>query len=277
MSKNKIKLLALDLDGTTLRDNNTLSPAVKAAIEKAVANGIEVVAASGRPFGTMPKEVLGISGVDYVITSNGAAIYDRSRNCIHRQLLDPDEVIKLLEITKPYDLIFEAFIEGLTYTDLRYVTDPVKYGCTEAYVDYVRSAHGKIADMRKFIYDHRNELDSVEFIEQDEALGKKLWKQIEESTDGFYITSSTRSFVEFMAKNATKASALEWLCGSLGIDRSETAACGNADNDADMIKWAGFGSAVKNASPVCIRNADIVVASNNDDGVAELIDLILGR
>ncbi len=276
MSKKDIKLLSLDLDGTTLTNENKLSPTVKTAIEKAIKNGIEVVAASGRPFATMPKEVLNIKGIDYVIASNGAAVYDKNRSCIRRLLLTPDEVLRLLEITKPYDLIFQAYIEGLTYTDSRYVSDPIKYGCTEAYVDYVRSAHGRIDDMRQFIYEHRHSLDSIEFIEQNEALGKMLWKQIEESTNEFYITSSTKGFVEFMARNATKANALEWLCSLLGIDKSQTAACGNADNDADMIKWAGMGAAVQNASPLCTENADLIVASNNDNGVAELIDLILG-
>lgn len=273
----KTKLIALDLDGTTLTSHNTLSDKVKKSIEKAIKNGIEVVAASGRPFGTMPAEVLNIKGVDYVIASNGAMIYDKERKCIRRSLLNPDEVVSLLEITKPYDLIFEAFIEGLTYTDARYVADPQKYGCTDAYVDYVRSSHGHIDDMRKFIFDHRNELDSVEFVETDTKLCKKLWDEIESKTTGFYITSSTPFFVEFMNKNATKANAVEWICKRLGVDRSEVVACGNADNDADMISWAGVGFAVKNASKLCLDSADRIVASNDDDGIAEMIDIILAE
>ena len=58
MIKNKVKLLALDLDGTVLTSNNTLSDEVKAAIQRAIDAGIEVVAASGRPFCSMPKEIL---------------------------------------------------------------------------------------------------------------------------------------------------------------------------------------------------------------------------
>lgn len=273
----KTKLIALDLDGTTLTSNNTLSAAVKSAIEKAIASGIEVIAASGRPFGTMPEEILNIKGVDYIIASNGAAIYDKNRKCIRRSLLNPDEVISLLELTKPYDLIFEAFIEGLTYTDARYVANPKKYGCTDAYIDYVRSAHGHIDDMRKFIYEHRHELDSIEFIETDNELCKRLWDEIDSRTTDFYITSSTPCFVEFMAKEATKANAVEWICNRLGINQNETAACGNADNDADMIRWAGKGYAVKNASKLCLESADIVVSSNNDDGAAEMIDIILAE
>lgn len=276
MKTDKIKLLALDLDGTTLSDGNFLASDVKAAIEKAVSYGIEIIAASGRPFGTMPDEVLGIDGVNYAVTSNGANIYHKGK-CIRRLTLNPDDVLTLLKITEPYDLIFEAFIDGLTYTDLRYVQNPGAYGCSEAYFDYVRSAHGHISDMRKFIFEHRNMLESVEFIETNSELSKNLWNKIERAAPNMYITSSTGSFVEFMNINATKAKAVAWICNQLKIDRKNTAACGNADNDADMVKWAGLGAAVANATPLCKAAANISVVSNNSGGVAELINIICGE
>ena len=64
---NKIKLLALDLDGTTLTSKNTLAPAVKSALEKAIENGIIIAIATGRPLGTMPQSILDIEGIDYLI------------------------------------------------------------------------------------------------------------------------------------------------------------------------------------------------------------------
>ena len=271
---NSIKLLALDIDGTTMRNNNTLSAKVRQSIEKAIANGIIVVVASGRPYGTMPKQLLDIEGIDYVIASNGSAVYDKSRKCIRRFLLDENEVVKLLGIIEPYDLILEAFIDGLTYTDKRYSDDPIKYGCHEDYVDYVRSAHGHIEDMKSFILEHKAELDSIEIIEHNPAVLKMLWDKIENNTDKFYITSSTPDFIEFMDKKAGKASALQWLCNELKIDKSSVADCGNADNDADMIEWAGLGTAVENAVKSCKQHAQLVVPSNENDGVAALIEKI---
>lgn len=271
---NKIKLLALDIDGTTMRSDNTLSPKVRASIEKAVASGIIVVVASGRPFGTMPKQILEIDGLDYVIASNGSAVYDKNGKCIRQFLLDENDVVRLLSITEPYDLIFEAFIDGLTYTDKRYSDNPVKYGCSEDYVEYVRSAHGHIDDMRAFILEHKSELDSIEIIEHNPDVMKMLWDKIEKNTDNFYITSSTPDFIEFMDKKAGKASALQWLCSELNINKSAVASCGNADNDADMIEWAGLGVAVENAVNSCKQHARLIVPSNDDDGVAVLIEFI---
>lgn len=275
MSFQKIKLLALDLDGTTLKSDTTLSPKVESALKTAVENNIIVVAASGRPYGSMPDHVLDIDGVDYAITSNGSAVYDKHGKRIHSQLISEDDVLKFLEATQNYDLIFEAFIKGDTFSDSRYVNNPIKYGCPPAYFDYVQSSRGHVDNMREFIYEHRNQLDSIEYVCTDKVLRDLAKADIVKSTDGFFITSSSENFVEFSAKSATKANATEYVCKLLGIDRQNTSACGNADNDVDMIRWAGLGAAVKNASSLCLECADLVVASNNDDGVAELVQHIL--
>lgn len=277
MKSKEIKLIALDLDGTVLTDSNTLSDRVKRSLERAIQSGIEVVAASGRPYGSMPKNVLGIKGLNYSITSNGAAVHDNSGRRIHSTLVSENDVISLLKITEEYDLIFEAYVKGLTYTDSRYTSNPLKYGCSEAYVDYVKASHGHIDNMREFIYNHRKELDSIEIICTNAKKRAHIRQLAEDSTSGFYITSSSENFIEFMDKSATKGNAVDWLCNYLDVKTENTCACGNADNDADMIEQAGFGAAVENASRLCLDCADIIVPSNNNDGVARLIEIILDK
>lgn len=275
MKSKEIKLIALDLDGTVLTDNNTLSDRVKRSLERAIQSGIEVVAASGRPYGSMPKNVLGIEGLNYSITSNGAAVHDNSGRRIHSTLVSENDVISLLKITEGHDLIFEAYVKGLTYTDSRYTSNPLKYGCSEAYVDYVKASHGHIDNMREFIYNHRKELDSIEIICTNAKKRAHIRQLAEDITSGFYITSSSENFIEFMDKSATKGNAVDWLCNYLDVKTENTCACGNADNDADMIEQSGFGAAVENASKLCLDCADIIVPSNNNDGVARLIEIIL--
>lgn len=272
---NKIKLLALDLDGTTLRTNNTLSQKVGNALKKAAANGIEVVAASGRPYHSMPKEIFSLDCVNYVISSNGAAIHDKNGTRIHENLMEEADVIKLLQLTEDADLIWEAFQNGATYTDNRYLADPLRYGCPEAYIGYVQNSRGGLDDMRQYIFENRKSLDSVEFVCTDKKLRESLRRRLTENLDGLYITSSSENFVEFMNKTATKSNAIHRLCDYLNIDQSHTAACGNADNDADMVAHAGLGAAVANASASCKAAANIIVPSCDEDGVAKLIEIIL--
>ena len=269
-----IKLLALDLDGTVLRSDNTLSKNMRGALMKAVDCGLEVAVASGRPYSSMPREVLAIEGIDWVIASNGAAVYHRGER-LRSLTLREDDVMKLLDLTADCDLIWEAFIGGVACTDKRYYDDPMRYGCSAAYVDYVRGSRGVSSDMRGYIREHRSELDSVEFVCPDPSLRRLLWNRIDREVEGVYITSSSAHFVEFMHADATKANAVSWLSGRLGVSREETAAAGNADNDVDMLLHAGLGAAVKNATPACLDAADLIVGSCDEDGVCELIERCL--
>ena len=270
----RIKLIALDLDGTALRSNNTLSPEVAAAIERAADRGVEIIAASGRPYGSMPKEVLGLRGVNYVISSNGAAIHDVTGRRLHETPMKESEVVRLLDLTAPFDLIWEAFLDGATYTDNRYLRDPLSYGCTPAYVGYVRNSRGGLDDMRAYIYENRKKLDSVEYVCPEREKRERVRAILENELLETYITSSSAHFVEFMHKSATKSNAMRWICRYLDIPLTQTAACGNADNDADMISCAGVRAAVANASESCRSAADLILPSNDDDGVAALLDQI---
>ena len=269
-----IKLLALDLDGTVLRSDNTLSPVVRKALEKAAKSGIEVAVASGRPFRSMPKEILAIKGVDYVIASNGAAIYHQEKR-IFSDTLKPRDVEKILALTGAHDLIWEAFLDGETCTDRRYYDDPVRYGCSEAYISYVRGSRDACDDMRGFIEQNSHRLDSIEFVCTDRRLREQLWMSLEREVPGVYITSSSRNFVEMMNGTATKANAVRRLCALLRVDQKNTAAAGNADNDVDMLLFAGTGAAVRNATPKCLDAADMIVDTNDNDGVAELVEYLV--
>lgn len=275
MIKNKVKLLALDLDGTVLTSNNTLSDEVKAAIQRAIDAGIEVVAASGRPFCSMPKEILSMDGIRYIIASNGAAVYDVNKNRVRSVTLRESDVIKLLKLTEDYDLIWEAFLDGETCTDKRYYDDPVKYGCHEAYVEYVQSSRGCSDDMRGYIFERKDKLDSVEIVCSNKELREEIRAKLEDNLDTVYITSSSADFIEFMDRDATKSNAVRFICERENIDINDTAACGNADNDVDMIAQAGVGAAVKNATKSCLEAADIVVDSNDKNGVKQLIEKLL--
>lgn len=277
MTRNKVKLLALDLDGTVMRSDNTLAPEVRSAIVSAVSCGVEVVVASGRPFSTMPGEIMAIDGIRYVVASNGAAIYDASRRRVRSLTMKESDVLRLLELTETHDLIWEAFCEGGICTDRRYYNDPVRYGCSAAYVDYVRSSRGCSDDMRGYIFDHRSELDSVEIVCADPSVREPLRAKLERELSGLYITSSSADFVEFMDSRATKSSAVRWICTRENISLAHTAACGNADNDADMVSQAGLGAAVQNATPLCLGAADVILPSNDDHGVKHLIEKILSE
>ena len=89
----KIRCIALDLDQTTLDGDGRLSPANRAALEHAISQDIHIVIASGRPYAALPEDVLSVHGIEYAITSNGAAVYHLpTGHCLHRCTLTPVSV-----------------------------------------------------------------------------------------------------------------------------------------------------------------------------------------
>ncbi|MNR55151.1 putative phosphatase [compost metagenome] len=87
-----------------------------------------------------------------------------------------------------------------------------------------------------------------------------------------HITKSKPYFLEFMHKEGTKGAALTFLADHFGCDLSETIAIGDSWNDHEMLEAAGLGVAMGNAIAPLKELADYVTASNNDDGVKEVIE-----
>lgn len=266
-------LVALDLDDTTLRSDATLSDTVASAIRAAIAKGTEIVVASGRSYRSLPASVLRIDGIHYAITSNGAAVcsvpdgrrlmsYTIKETAVRRVLSDFGTEM------------METFIDGQAYCDARYLADLSGFGCPPAYVDYFKTTRLPVDDMPRFISENSDRLDSIDI----RCTGAPMRAQImarAELIDGLYVTSSSPLLVELSDEKAGKASGLRFLCEMLGIPPENCAAFGNGDNDADMLRFAGLGVAVANASKLCLEAADIVGPSNNDDCVAKIFEQII--
>ena len=108
-----IKLVALDLDRTTLNSESHLSEVNRQALIDAISNGVHVCIASGRAFDTLPEDVISVPGIEYAITSNGAAIYRiAGKECLKSYVLTPESVKTILKLTENDIVTYEAFIKG---------------------------------------------------------------------------------------------------------------------------------------------------------------------
>lgn len=264
-----MKCIALDLDRTTLNAQGRLSEANKAAIEAAIAAGIHVVIASGRAFDTLPEDVLAIPGIEYAITCNGAAMYHvPTKKCLKKYRLSQEAVETVMKVTAGEDISYEAFIDGIAYAGKAYIEDPIRFGATQDAVKYVQETRRKQEDIIRFIHDRKDCLDSMDIVVKDESKKRELWEKIAQATDEVYITSSIKRLIEIANRNAGKKSGLAFFIDMLGIKREETAAFGDADNDVDLLQYAGCGIAVENASEACKRAADYITKRFDEDGVA---------
>lgn len=292
----KIKCIALDLDRTTLDSHGCLSKENKMAIEGAVAAGVHVAVASGRALDSLPEEITDIAGIRYAITSNGAAVYDlRERKCLRQFKMTPASAEDILRHTEPermkdvygktaempeaeaseIEISYEAFIDGRAFAESRYVADPVRFGAMPQAISYIQGTRTPVEDMRNFIREHRSELDCIDLVVKSEDMKHKLWKNLRENVGDVYITSSVRQLLEISHRDAGKESGAKFLLEYLGLTREELAAFGDGDNDSGLLRFAGIGFAVANASAGCRDAADEIVASNDENGVAQGINKIL--
>lgn len=264
-----IKLVALDLDRTTLNSESHLSEANRQALIDAINNGVHVCIASGRAFDTLPEDVVSVPGIEYAITSNGAAIYRiEGKKCLKSYVLTPESVKTILNLTKNDIVTYEAFIKGQAFASTEYTVHPEKYGATEHSLNYVKSTRIFKDDIVSFMLEHCHELDSIDIVVGDEELKKDIMDRIRNATDEIYMTSSISQLLEISYKDAGKKSGVKFLTEYLGLSQENVAAFGDADNDTDMIEYAGVGIAMENAAPHLKEIADHVTLHHDKDGVA---------
>ena len=225
-------------------------------------------------------------------------LYDLSeRKCLRQFKMTPASVEDILRHTEPermkdvygktaempeaeaseIEISYEAFIDGRAFAESRYVADPVRFGAMPQAISYIQGTRTPVEDMRNFIREHRSELDCIDLVVKSEDMKHKLWKNLRENVGDVYITSSVKQLLEISHRDAGKESGAKFLLEYLGLTREELAAFGDGDNDSGLLKYAGIGFAVANASLECRDAADEIVASNDDNGVAQGINKILRK
>ena len=272
----KKRIVSFDLDMTLLDQATWKIPdSAIEAVEMLRKDSI-IVIASGRAYDTLPKEVLDIQGIGWAITSNGAAVYRLPQGeAAFRSTLPPEAAKELLDCTAEENVSYETFVAGHAYTDKKMYDDPMAYGCTEYGAKYLRATRKPVPDIRDFILEHHNELDSIELVTRGKAERDRLWQVLEQRFPDLYITSSFFHLLELSSPHSGKRNALGWVLNQLGLTPEETVAFGNADNDIDMIQMAGIGVAVADATESCRKAADRCTGASYESGVAQALRELL--
>ena len=108
-----IRLIAFDMDGTVLDDHKKILPQTKEVLERLAEQGIELVPATGRPFCGLSPEIERLQGVRYVITCNGAGIYEKETgNCLMGDNIGLDSLLPLLTELEPLSVMADPFLKG---------------------------------------------------------------------------------------------------------------------------------------------------------------------
>jgi hypothetical protein len=257
-------VVATDLDGTIVRSDGTVSARTKAALVAATDAGALLVIATGRPPRWLPEiaEAVGHDGL--AICANGALVFD----------LATDQVIESspLAVADVRRLMAElrAAIPGITFAlervDGQFAHEP-------DYVPRWDPEPGTIVgdfDDALFSKPISKLLGRCEGMDVDDLLA--VARSVVDGSTANLTHSSIDGLLEISAPGVTKASTLAGLLAARGLGAADVIAFGDMPNDLEMLAWAGHGVAVANAHPDVLAIVDEVTATNDDDGVAKVLE-----
>jgi len=269
----RIKLIALDMDGTTLNSERNIDDVTLNAIRKAIDSGIMIVPASGRPFKGLPKQLLDL-GLKYAITKNGSIINDLSDDGkeIFHETINTQKAIEIIEFleTKNCFIRFE-------YGNEKYVSENGLERMLDRFPAMEFDANRVFPSLARFLSNKPNALiDKIAASCFDEATFNEIIDEQKNHLD-LNIMSSGYPFVEINSRMTSKGNALKHLATRLGINKEEISAIGDADNDLIMLSYAGYSFAMGNGSIFVRQAANEITLSNDEHGVAFAIEKILAR
>lgn len=267
-----IKMIGLDLDGTLLNDKKELLPYTKHILEKALEKGVVVLVATGRPWFGVPEELRNFPGMRYALTSNGARILDvQEDRVLEEHLLDPALAEKVLDICGKYDTLQEVYFDGQGYAPKDKMDRVENYHKNPNMWEYMKKTRIPVPDLYEILHAENRPLDKVQALFADMEERKAAWKELEQ-IEGLELVGSLKYNIEINAAGVNKGTGLVALGKYLGIRREEIMACGDGDNDIQMLHEVGFGVAMANAEDAVKVEASYITQSNNEEGVARAIE-----
>ncbi len=261
--KSPIKLIAVDLDGTLLADNQNASPRNLDAIRRAIRQGVVVAICSGRPYSSADRVATRLGLVQTpIVACNGAIIrLPQDGETLYSVTLEADLAAEVVADCVQRQLHLHYYLNGQMY-----VTRASKW----AWRYYLRTGVCPIpfGDLRKLAGQRPTKLLAI----GEPAHISQLMPDFQQRYEGrVYITASMPQYLELLPLEATKARALNWLADHYGLSLRETMAIGDGLNDLPMIETAQIGVAMAQAPDQLHQAADYVTESQSN-GVAEAID-----
>jgi Cof subfamily protein (haloacid dehalogenase superfamily) len=260
------RLVATDLDGTLLRSDGTISDRTVATLARVETDGAELVFVTGRPPRWLPDiaERTGHRGV--AICGNGALVYDLTTGTVvEEHLIDPTAL-------------------GRVVADLRRALPELGFAAEYGAEVAADAVYAAMADGR---------LRREQVHDLDELVGRPVAKLLARHPDldpdtllaqardvvgelAMVTHASTSGLIEISAAGVSKASTLAAYCDERGIEAADVVAFGDMPNDLLLLAWAGRSYAVANAHPDVLAAVSDHAPSNDDDGVALVLEKLFG-
>ena len=270
---NKIKLIALDLDGTALTPQNKVAETTTDAVRRAREAGVYVAVSTGRICGEARDFAVDLDADDLMVTSGGATLSSISgESCTMRMSMPWEAAVRAAAAVERIGMIAMIYV-GETLLITPY--DDLGFGSYKTNEGYLTSKK-VVPSVAEYIADHHLSVDKI-FVRSQDPVTLLRTRAILEQIPGIRVMSSAADNLEVITPAADKGTALGMLCRDIGTDLDHAAAIGDSENDFEMLRAVALPIAMGNASSEVKALCRWETDTNAEDGVAHAIDRILAH
>jgi Cof subfamily protein (haloacid dehalogenase superfamily) len=269
----KIKLLALDMDGTMLKSKHELDPLVADRISQAIKKGVKVVLATGRVYPSAKFYAKQLNTKGAIISCNGAYIKDyQSDAIIDKKAIKRESFKAVLDLLGKFEVSYQMFGNN-TYYALE------ENEVSRKYIDWNKTQSQEDRIDIKIIDDPyvllEKDIEIYKVLLNHRKINQEKFLKIRMSIDAIediYTIRSMPDSIDIINDKVNKGDGLKSVCRYYDIDLESTMAIGDNENDLEMIQYSKIGVAMGNAEEYIKQAADYTTLSNIENGVAAAIE-----
>jgi Cof subfamily protein (haloacid dehalogenase superfamily) len=264
-SPGPFKALAIDLDGTLIDRSLEITTRNLAALHGAIATGYRVILATGRMYRSTLKYAEAIGTEEPMICYQGAVVRSRSGEVLREWPVAPGEAIAAVQMAREQKLHINLYRDDVFYVE------EMGWGA-KRYSEIAQMEPQVVPDLMELAQEGSTK---IVFVDNPGRL-RELEPLVKATVEpGARVTFSLPEFLEVVARDVSKGSALAFVCERSGIKPAELIAAGDAPNDVEMFRFAGFAVAPRTAFPAVLAEADAIIPPPEEDGIAELVERYL--
>ncbi|MBR4461443.1 MAG: HAD family hydrolase [Erysipelotrichaceae bacterium] len=266
------RVIACDLDGTLLRDDKTISEETVNELKRISDLGVIFLPSTGRTHRELPSVLMELPFLRYALCCNGGAVYDYKEDTyIYENTIPYELALQVLEYVKKLPVHETVVMNGSRIVKgdengeiceyiRRVAVKGILFNMTGAY-DVKEAFAERHMDAQKFLL----------YLAEDADI-EKVMNDLRSAFPQLEIASSGPLFIEVNIKGVDKGKALARFCEMMDIPIEESIAFGDAQNDINMLDAAGTAVVMENGTPEAKKHADLICASNNDDGIRRMTE-----
>lgn len=264
----QIKAIASDLDGTLFNDEAQLSEKTKQVINDCLKKNILFVPCTARTMSLVDDWLLKHDEIKYIVSSNGAIIYDKQKKkIVSRNTISAENAILLLDELSLINPYWTIDANDQLYSSQQILDDKEDNQFDEDFINHLLKTRTFIREYSTLLSDSNHDVRKIHFITNTPSCKEKTIECLKQF-DFIRITSSHELNLEITHPLATKGNAFSTILQHENINPTLAVAFGDNDNDIDLLGSVGLGCAMANSTSGLQKVAHVIIGSNNEDGVA---------